>query len=1157
MKPTPVPGIKHRKRSAWRVLVRVAAAAIAAPVLVLVLLYAVLLVTPIPLPFVSQQVRNIVVGMMPAGSQLELGEMALALEDFVWPVIQFSPVVFTDVKTGGTVTMEALEVGFSPVRALVGQPGATITIVGPHLQVNQDIFGPRLAKFELVDEADGSHTVRVIEGQDEFPDVALSKEGLDVRGTVPDPKLGIRSDNDWLIYNLEAAGEGIAGIIQQARNGSFSKLVVRGGTLDMNDALYGVFRTFKDITLDIAPASDAKSAAGSFSVAFGATVMHGMVEWLEGEDDTGRLKASITNFDPAAFSPMVGDTSAPATVVGSMSVSMDIGFAGVEKRIADGLFHLDMTGMDVKTPNGYEPVATSIAEVRWDPALGQFTMEETQVSVGNNTAYVKGVFRLGLDTQYGPTVSISLTGRDISLASDLGPPTEPFTEMSLAAWSAPLYGATGIDQFEIRKADGSQIAARGRVDMLLDGAGFDMTIAGDGISADDLKRVWPPFLATQSRDWFVKNVVGGRLKGSSMRYDFPVGSIDLTAGDQPLPPGAITIDIVGEDVEIKAVDTMAPVRLEGDTHLTMRDASVTISADGATIPTEKGTIAVANVAFVIGSDGSDTTVYEISGDLSSGVPALVALAKSQQAEALAKANLPLDLDTLTGNVTLSLVSTIAMDRHTDQLKSLDYAINGVAQDLGSTAQFDGHTVGNGQLSFVASQAGYRVVGQGQIDGITADVTVDGKLGGESPPAPTVLLSTTVSAADLKKMGVDASQFLSGSVSLVAKPMPDGTIQVALDLGKAGLTIKDLGITKAVGVAGEAQAAIKLTGDVAEVSQVDIGFGDVRLKGGIEFDLKKGLKAAEFSTLKLSPDDDAQLTLTPLKDGYQIKLRGNQLDLKPMLQRFFSLSGDSTGGPQATAIKQTIEVDAELKRALGFYKTTAFNVNLDLALRGADLQRVSLQANLGGDRSVSVTTNKTPDGKVMSVAFNDLGTLLRLMNIYPNIEGGEGSLVVQTIDAEKIDKGQFALRRFAFVNEQNVGKILGNHQESRAMISRSNKLEFRSGEVDFVRRKDRVEITDAVLAGDTVGGTARGFIYTDNRQYDITGTYVPLFGLNNAFAKLLGPLAGRDGEGLFGVTFAIRGELDKPDFKINPMSALVPGAFRRMFEYRAKEIPRVE
>ena len=66
------------------------------------------------------------------------------------------------------------------------------------------------------------------------------------------------------------------------------------------------------------------------------------------------------------------------------------------------------------------------------------------------------------------------------------------------------------------------------------------------------------------------------------------------------------------------------------------------------------------------------------------------------------------------------------------------------------------------------------------------------------------------------------------------------------------------------------------------------------------------------------------------------------------------------------------------------------------------------------------------------------------------------------------------------------------------------MEFRSGDIEFVRRKDRIEVTDAVLAGDTVGGSARGYIYTDSRQYDITGTYVPMFGLNNIMGKLLGP-----------------------------------------------------
>jgi hypothetical protein len=42
-----------------------------------------------------------------------------------------------------------------------------------------------------------------------------------------------------------------------------------------------------------------------------------------------------------------------------------------------------------------------------------------------------------------------------------------------------------------------------------------------------------------------------------------------------------------------------------------------------------------------------------------------------------------------------------------------------------------------------------------------------------------------------------------------------------------------------------------------------------------------------------------------------------------------------------------------------------------------------------------------------------------------------------------------------------------------------------------------------------------------------------------------------------VTFAVKGALDKPDFRINPLSALLPGALRGLFEFRAKEQPRVE
>ena len=105
MKPTPQPGQRVRRRSQLRVLGRAAAWLLAVPLGLLAVLYLALLVTPIPLPFINSQVRNLVMTSLPEGSQLELGDMALALEGYVWPVIQFRPVVYTDTKSGARIRM--------------------------------------------------------------------------------------------------------------------------------------------------------------------------------------------------------------------------------------------------------------------------------------------------------------------------------------------------------------------------------------------------------------------------------------------------------------------------------------------------------------------------------------------------------------------------------------------------------------------------------------------------------------------------------------------------------------------------------------------------------------------------------------------------------------------------------------------------------------------------------------------------------------------------------------------------------------------------------------------------------------------------------------------------------------------------------------------
>ena len=61
----------------------------------------------------------------------------------------------------------------------------------------------------------------------------------------------------------------------------------------------------------------------------------------------------------------------------------------------------------------------------------------------------------------------------------------------------------------------------------------------------------------------------------------------------------------------------------------------------------------------------------------------------------------------------------------------------------------------------------------------------------------------------------------------------------------------------------------------------------------------------------------------------------------------------------------------------------------------------------------------------------------------------------------------------------------------------------------------------------------------------------MFGINSMLGAV--PLVGnvlvsKQGEGVIGITYAVRGDIDQPNFMTNPLSVLTPGILRRIFEY---------
>ncbi|MBI4724467.1 MAG: DUF3971 domain-containing protein, partial [Rhodomicrobium sp.] len=111
------------------------------------------------------------------------------------------------------------------------------------------------------------------------------------------------------------------------------------------------------------------------------------------------------------------------------------------------------------------------------------------------------------------------------------------------------------------------------------------------------------------------------------------------------------------------------------------------------------------------------------------------------------------------------------------------------------------------------------------------------------------------------------------------------------------------------------------------------------------------------------------------------------------------------------------------------------------------------------------------------------------------------------------------------------------------------------------RSNRFHLHDAAINGPMLGATMRGNVDFGRDMIALSGTYVPLYGINAALGNipLLGDLlTGPNKEGVFGITFAVQGRTSNPDVAVNPVSMLAPGFLRQIFEFDnapVRELPQ--
>jgi hypothetical protein len=178
-------------------------------------------------------------------------------------------------------------------------------------------------------------------------------------------------------------------------------------------------------------------------------------------------------------------------------------------------------------------------------------------------------------------------------------------------------------------------------------------------------------------------------------------------------------------------------------------------------------------------------------------------------------------------------------------------------------------------------------------------------------------------------------------------------------------------------------------------------------------------------------------------------------------------------------------------------------------------------------------------------------LLKALGFEATYQGGRVTLVIDLVDGglgPTLD-GRVYMRDVKVSRAPLLAQILsvGSLNGIASMLNGKG-LEFSLARIPFRWSYPTIELHDALAVG-AIGLTAAGSIDRANRRMDLRGRVIPSYTLNSALGKVpfIGEyLVGGKDEGIFGIDYSAKGSLDSPDVSVNPLSALAPGALRKMF-----------
>jgi hypothetical protein len=674
----------------------------------------------------------------------------------------------------------------------------------------------------------------------------------------------------------------------------------------------------------------------------------------------------------------------------------------------------------------------------------------------------------------------------------------------------------------------------------------------EAMSAAELERYWPPFIAKGARRWVTKNIVAGRVPKASAqaRLDIPLSA----------PKAAKVTSVTGTmtlaDMTVHYFRPLPPVTNgQGSAVFDRENFNITV-ASGQVVQEGVSPIKVSSALIKLQglAEGQDRADIELTttGKLSSqlvlldndrlGYPRRLGI---NAPEAIGEA-------TVSARLQFPLLRELPMDL---------VAISASADlhKVGLPKLVAGQDLSEGELNLDLDGGGMRITGTGKVGPASVkDILWVESFVPDVSPNSEIRFSGVLNEEGRKAFRVSWPDVVADNVAVSGQYTKDrgqpANLALTLDFTPATLALPWFGWYKPVGQPASGTATVTIDKrDVTAIPGFTLQASKVDVKGKVDFALGSKWQKVTLDALAVPGSQVKGSISNKAEAGLQLNLKGPVADISGIFDeaKVATVKTEPVAGaaPAAPPALLPLDITYDIKKIITGAERYLQGPPGRLVRSDQGWTLLDVTGRMNGKTPMQIQLLPTPKGRSFVINSEDAGQMLKTIRLMESIQGGRIGVVGDGAATGPIT-AKLELTNFKYLNAATLQKLASAaSQEGADKLAKAEGVDFKKLKAKFDYAESSVKVRDAKMSGDLLGLSLAGNIDLRSSTLDLSGTVVPLYGLNSAVSgiPIIGwLLTGGEGGGVFAAAYTLKGPLKDPQTSVNPLSILTPGFLRELF-----------